>query len=151
MAGEMARRSIRMAMSGRPGAVHLSLPTDSLEGETPDESVYGAPDFALAMRTRPDPDLVQRAADAITQASRPVIVAGGGVLTSRAWDELTALAETLNIPVATSINGKGSVAETSPVSIGIVGGNGARSYTNAVVANADLGYFHWHTDRFHDD
>ena len=93
------------------------------------------------MRTRPDPDLVQRAADAITQASRPVIVAGGGVLTSRAWDELTALAETLNIPVATSINGKGSVAETSPVSIGIVGGNGARSYTNAVVANADLVIF----------
>jgi acetolactate synthase-1/2/3 large subunit len=140
---EMTRRAIRMASSGRPGAVHLSLPTDSLEGETPDESVYGAPDYgtAPAMRTRPDPELVQRAADAIAQAQRPVIVAGGGVLTSRAWDELTDLAEALNIPVATSINGKGSVAETSPVSIGIVGGNGARSYTNAVVANADLVIF----------
>jgi acetolactate synthase-1/2/3 large subunit len=140
---EMTRRAIRMAMSGRPGAVHLSLPTDSLEGETPDDSVYGAPDFALspALRTRPDPELIQRAADAIAQASRPVIVAGGGVLTSGAWDELTVLAETLNIPVATSINGKGSIVETSPVSIGIVGGNGARSYTNAVVATSDLVIF----------
>src|SRR5687767_6137740 len=118
-----------MAMSGRPGAVHLSLPADSLEGETPDESVYGAPDFALspALRTRPDPELVRRAADAIVQSAKPVIVAGGGVMISRAWDELTAFAEALNIPVATSINGKGSVAETSPVSIGIVGGNAARS------------------------
>jgi len=140
---EMTRRAIRMAASGRPGAAHLSLPTDSLEGETPDDSVYGVPDFAVspALRTRPDPELIQRAADVIEQATRPVIVAGGGVLTSRACEELTALAEMLKIPVATSINGKGSVAETSPISIGIVGGNGARSYTNAVVANSDLVIF----------
>jgi acetolactate synthase-1/2/3 large subunit len=137
---EMTRRAVRMATTGRPGAVHLSLPTDTLEGETPDGSAYGVPEFssAPALRTRPDPELVQRAADAIARAERPVIVAGGGVLTSAAWEELTLFAETLNIPVATSINGKGSVAETSPVSIGIVGGNGARTYTNAVVAHADL-------------
>src|SRR5215217_9361728 len=140
---EMTRRALRMATAGRPGAVHLSLPTDSLEGETPDSSVYGVPDFATApaLRTRPDPSLVQRAADAIAQAERPVIVVGGGVLISGAWDELTLFAETLNIPVATSINGKGSIAETSPVSIGIVGGNGARAYTNGAVANADLVIF----------
>ena len=137
---EMTRRAIRMAMAGRPGAVHLSLPTDSLEGETPDESVYGAPDYAISpsLRTRPDPALVLRAADAIERSERPVIIAGGGVVTSRAWDELTALAEALNIPVATSINGKGAIAETSPVSVGLVGGNGARAYTNALVGAADL-------------
>jgi acetolactate synthase-1/2/3 large subunit len=140
---EMTRRAIRMATSGRPGATHLSLPADVLEEETPDESVYGVPEFgtAPALRTRPDPELVQRAADAISVAQRPVIVAGGGVVTSGAWDELTRLAETLNIPVATSINGKGSIAETSPVSIGIVGGNGARAYTNDVVCDADLVIF----------
>ncbi|HEU0115033.1 MAG TPA: thiamine pyrophosphate-binding protein, partial [Thermomicrobiales bacterium] len=71
---EAARRAIRMATSGRPGATQLSLPTDSLEGETPDASVYGIPDFAAApaLRTRPDPALVQRAADALTAAARPV-------------------------------------------------------------------------------
>ena len=140
---EMTRRALRMATAGRPGAVHLSLPTDSLEGETKDESVYGVPDFltAPALRTRPDPDLVQRAADAIAQAEKPVIVAGGGVMISQAWDALTAFAEALNIPVATSINGKGSIAETSRVSVGIVGGNGARDYTNALVADSDLVIF----------
>ena len=140
---EATRRAVRMTTAGRPGAVHLSLPSDVLEGETPDGSVYGAPDFgrAPALRTRPDPALIQRAADAIARAERPVIVAGGGVLTSGAWDELTALAEGLNIPVATSINGKGSIAETSTVSLGVVGGNGARAYGNACVAAADLVVF----------
>jgi len=98
------------------------------------------PDYAFSpsLRTRPDHSLVQRAAEAIAKAERPVIVAGGGVVTSGAWDELTALAEALNIPVATSINGKGSIAETSPVSVGLVGGNGARAYTNDLVAASDL-------------
>lgn len=137
---EMTRRAIRMATVGRPGAVHLSLPTDSLEGETDDRSIYGTPELSRVpvLRTRPEPDLVERAAGIIEQASRPVIVAGGGVVTGQAWDALTTFAETLNIPVATSINGKGSIAETSRVSIGIVGGNGARAYTNDVVSDADL-------------
>lgn len=137
---EMTRRAIRMATVGRPGAVHLSLPTDALEGETDDRSIYGIPELSHVpvVRTRPDPELVERAAQLIEQATRPVIVAGGGVVTGQAWDELTRFAETLNIPVATSINGKGSIAETSPVSIGIVGGNGARAYTNDVVSAADL-------------
>lgn len=137
---EATRRALRMATSGRPGATHLSLPADVLEGETPDATVWGVPEFgqAPALRTRPDQGLVQRAADALVGAERPVIVAGGGVVTAGAWDALTALAEALNIPVGTSINGKGSIAETSPVSVGIVGGNGARSYANAWVAGADL-------------
>ena len=137
---EATRRAIRMAMSGRPGATHLSLPTDVLEGDAPAETVFGLAEFATApaLRTRPDPSLVQRAADALAGAERPVIVAGGGVLISGAWDELTDLAEALNVPVATSINGKGSIAETSSVALGVVGGNGARPYANAWLADADL-------------
>ncbi len=140
---EAARRAVRMATTGRPGATHLSLPTDTLEGETPDDGIYGTPEFgrAPALRTRPDPALVQRAADLLTAAERPVFVAGGGVLASGAWAELTALAEGLAVPVATSLNGKGSVAETSCVAIGVVGGNGARPYANACVADADLVVF----------
>ncbi len=137
---EATRRAIRMATGGRPGATHLSLPTDALEGETPDWSVYGVPEFgaAPAARARPDQALLERAAAEIAAAERPVIVAGGGVVISQAWDALTAFAEALNVPVATSINGKGSIAETSPVSIGVIGGNGARAYANACLAEADL-------------
>ena len=137
---EAARRAIRMATASRPGAIHLSLPTDSLEGETPDRSVYGVPEFgaAPAMRVAPDQSLVERAAAELAAAERPVIVAGGGVLASQAWEELSDLAEALYVPVATSINGKGSIAETSDVAIGVVGGNGARPYANACLADADL-------------
>lgn len=137
---EMTRRALRMATGGRPGATHLSLPTDALEGETPDSSVYGVPEFgsAPAARSRPEQALIERAAAELAAAERPVIVAGGGVVIAQAWDALTALAEALNVPVATSINGKGSIAETSPVAIGVIGGNGARPYANACVADADL-------------
>src|SRR5215210_8524711 len=53
---EAARRGVRMATTGRPGATHLSLPTDSLEGETPDSSVYGIPELAVARALRIAPD-----------------------------------------------------------------------------------------------
>lgn len=137
-------RAVRLAVSERPGAVHLSLPEDVLEEGhggpfRPDhDAVQGC---VPSSRPRADADEVQKAADAIVQAERPVIVAGGGVLTSGASESLTALAERANIPVGTSINGKGSIAETSPVSIGVVGGNGARTYANAWVRDADLVIF----------
>lgn len=139
-APEVLRRAIRTATSGRPGAVSLVLPADVLTGHVDDDAVRGVPDLleSPSYRTRPDPASITRAADMIDRASRPVIVAGGGVRVSGAWDELTTLAETLAIPVGTSINGKGSVPETSPISLGVVGGNGARPYANDIVAGADL-------------
>ncbi len=136
-------RAARLATSERPGSVHLSLPSDVLD-EDGGELVRNASAWtatAPAARLRAPADEVQRAADLISQSTRPVIVAGGGVMTSRAWNELTAFAESTGIPVATSINGKGAIAETSACSIGVVGNNGARSYANAWVADADLIFY----------
>lgn len=137
-------RAMRLATSDRPGAVHLSLPSDVLEATVIEDVSRGktrsqgrVPDS----RPRADAAEVQRAADLIAQAERPVIVAGGGVLTSGAWDVLTRLAESTGIPVGTSINGKGAIAETSACSIGVVGGNGARSYANAWISDSDLVIF----------
>lgn len=140
---EATRRALRMTTTGRPGATHLSLPSDTLGGETPDQSVYGDPTFGAApsLRSRPDASLVDRAARMIESSRRPVIVAGGGVLTSGAQQALTEYAEALGIPVVTSINGKGSIAETSPASAGVVGGNGAWVFTNDLVSEADLVIF----------
>ncbi|MDQ4045718.1 MAG: thiamine pyrophosphate-binding protein [Chloroflexota bacterium] len=143
--GDAARRAIRMAISGRPGASHLSLPEDSLENDV-SESVARQGDERLTdrfplSRPRADSAEVDRAARMLVEAHRPVIVVGGGVHASQAYDALAALAEGCNIPVATSINGKGAIAETSLVSIGVVGANGARSYANAWVAEADLVFF----------
>lgn len=137
-------RAVRLATSERPGAVHLSLPSDVLEATVFDEvsrSAMRSQGCAPGSRPRADTDEVQRAADLIAGAERPVIVAGGGVLTSGAWDVLTTFAESTGIPVGTSINGKGAIAETSACSIGVVGGNGARSYANAWISDADLVVF----------
>lgn len=137
---EALRRALRLATSGRPGATHLALPADVLAGDIGNASTHTDPLWGStpAAPVRPDPAAIERAARIIAGAERPVIVAGGGVHASRAWDALTRFAETLNIPVATSINGKGSVAETSAVSLGVVGGNGGREYTNRAVMEADL-------------
>ncbi len=139
-APEVLRRAIRLATSDRSGAVSISMPADILKGEVDDANVYGIPQFmsAPSSRTRPDTDAVVRAAALIRAASRPVIVAGGGVLISRAWDALTAFAEATSTLVGTSINGKGSIAEVHPLSLGVVGGNGARGYANQMVAECDL-------------
>ena len=140
---DAVHRAVRLATSDRPGATHLSLPADVLEEPegTATRDALKSRGVAPQSRPRADAGEVQRAADLIAHAQRPVIVAGGGVLTSAAWDELTRFAEGAGIPVGTSINGKGSIAETSACSIGVVGGNGAPSYANEWIREADLVFF----------
>jgi len=138
---DAVHRAVRLATSERPGAVHLSLPSDVLEEEGGRNDRADCAETASKVpssRPRADASEVLRAADLISRAERPVIVAGGGVLTSGAWDRLTEFAGATGVPVATSINGKGSIAETHPCAIGVVGNNGARSYANTWVAEADL-------------
>ncbi len=137
------RQAFRIATSGRPGAVQLTLPMDVLGQQVRTPSLHAeAPCHAYpAYRTRPDPAAVERAVDLLVGARAPVIVAGGGVVTSQAWQQLTDLAETLGAPVGTSICGKGAIAEDHPLSLGVVGGNGGRPYANRVVAAADLVFF----------
>jgi len=134
------RQAFRIATSGRPGAVQVTLPMDVLADEVDAPSLHAEEPCRSypAYRTRPDPSAVERAAGLLLQARQPVIVAGGGVVTSGAWAELTALAEALGAPVGTSICGKGAIAEDHPLSLGVVGDNGARPYANALLRAADL-------------
>ena len=141
---DAVHRAVRLATSDRPGAVHLSLPSDVLEvegGENRRSGRAATVSSVPSSRPRADAGEVVRAADLLVRAERAVIVAGGGVLTSGAWDQLTAFAESTGIPVGTSINGKGAIAETSDCSIGVVGNNGARSYANAWISDADLVFY----------
>ena len=89
-------------------------------------------------RTKTDPAAVTRAVSRLIEAQRPVVIAGGGLVSSGAHDELLALAPLLRAPVATTINGKGSIDETNPLSLGVIGANGGRPYAGQVVENADL-------------
>lgn len=140
---EILQRAFRIATSGRPGAVQITLPHDVLDQEIDSVQLHAQEENKTypAFRTRPDPAMVHRAAVLLARAQRPVMVAGGGATISQAWDEITRLGEVLTMPVGTSINGKGSIAEDHPLSIGVVGGNGARPYANRLVAAADLVLF----------
>ncbi len=140
---EVLRKAFRIATTGRPGPVQITLPEDILEEETSLTDFYAEPACCTfpALRTQPPQDMVVEAVQALLQAKRPLVVAGGGATISGAWHELTELAELLSMPVGTSINGQGSIDETHPLSLGVVGGNGARPYANEVVAAADLVMF----------
>jgi len=137
---DVMRQAFRVAASGRPGAVQVTLPMDVLADETGAYALHAEEPCRHypAYRTRPDPAAVERAAGMLIRARQPVIIAGGGVVNSQAWEELTALAEALGAAVGTSICGKGAIDETHPLSLGVVGNNGGRPYANQVLQSADL-------------
>ena len=138
---ELLSRAFQIATTGRPGPVLVSLPLDMLRHEHP----FGQADLRVddrygrfpATRLRPPPDDVDAAAAALLAAERPIILAGGGVMASDASDEVQALAETLEVPVATTFMGKGTLAEDHPLALGPFGLIG-RPATNEFVLQADL-------------
>jgi acetolactate synthase I/II/III large subunit len=135
----VVEEALRCARSGRPAPVALIIPEDLLD----ERVVWTEPASPQAV---PVADLVpqasiDQAARLLEEARRPVIVAGGGVHLSAAYDALAGLAEAAALPVATSIHGKGAIDEGSRWSLGVVGANGAREQGNAYVADADLVLF----------
>jgi acetolactate synthase-1/2/3 large subunit len=82
-------------------------------------------------------EVVHRAATMLSEAKKPVIVGGGGAVRSGAWGEITDLAERMQIPVGTSLSGKGLIADDHPLSIGPVGSY-SRRVANDIVSDADL-------------
>jgi acetolactate synthase-1/2/3 large subunit len=139
MLPDIVRRAFRAATSGRGGAAHIVLPEDVLMEGAPPLAIYAEPACRRypSYRVQAPRDSLAMMLDALLVAQRPLIVAGGGAVLSGAWDEITRIAETLAIPVATTINGKGSINEMHAWSVGVIGGNGGRPYANQLMAEAD--------------
>ena len=139
------RQAFREATSGAPGPVHLDVlgltgnlatdPEADLEVVI-EEPFTGYPAF----RPEPAAESIQAAARRLAEAKRPVLVAGGGVTASQAGPDLVQIAEMLSIPVATSLNGKGTIREDHPLSVGVVG-TYSRKCANEIVCEADLVLF----------
>jgi uncharacterized protein len=115
---ELMRRAFTQLRTGRKGPVLIEVPKDIAEQELSGDFTYSP---VKPHRTGPDPADVKIAVDMITKARRPIILAGGGVHWAEAWAELQQLAETLSIPVVTTMNGKSSFPETHPLSLGLAG------------------------------
>jgi acetolactate synthase-1/2/3 large subunit len=141
---DLLRQAFRVATSSAPGPVHLEMSgthAQVLESEadlTPlwEERFMKVPAF----RPEPEPDAVRAVAQILSEAARPVIIAGGGVIWSGAEAELTKLAELLQIPVATSLNAKAALTDDHPLNVGVPG-TYSRWCANRVIAEADLVFF----------
>ena len=131
------------AASGRAGPAVLLVPLDVLD-ERPDPA---SPQRSASLGTFPldravaDPERISVAADIIAAAKAPIIIAGGGVHSSQAWEQLEAM-QALGLPVATTVMGKGAVAEGDPLSVGVVGyfmaPRGRSSHLRSLVTEADV-------------
>jgi len=141
----LLRQAFREATSGAPGPVHLDLlgfAGELIDKAEADLEVIIEEPFTHfpAFRPEPDGELVEEAARLLETAERPVIVAGGGAITSSAGLEILSLAERLSIPVATSLTGKGVISDHHPLSVGVVGSY-SKGCANHIVSEADLVLF----------
>jgi acetolactate synthase-1/2/3 large subunit len=129
--------AFRIAVSGRPGPTVVIVPENLLD-ETADVARPSTAYTVPLSRLGANDTNIRSIADAILLAKRPAIVAGGGVHWSRAYGGLEELATAIGAPVGTTIHGKGAIAESHPLSLGVVGANGGRDYATDRVASADL-------------
>ena len=141
---ETVRAAFRAMTSGKPGAAHLALPFDTQKDASVDaDDLWAQPEHATypSWRCAPDPAAITAAVSALLSARQPLILCGGGVVIAGAEAELASVAERLGAPVATTISGQGSMPETHPLCVGVVGSNGGTLPTRAVVEQADLVMF----------
>jgi len=131
--------AIKHATSGRPGPACVVMRSASIGGEVDVESppfIHNAAGYLNTTKPQSAPHDIQKAIEILSSSRRPVIVAGNGVHMAQAHDQLRQLAEIWNMPVATSYKGKSALAETHPLSLGMVGIYG-QATANQAVGDAD--------------
>jgi acetolactate synthase-1/2/3 large subunit len=129
-------RAFNQMLSGRPGPVLIDMPMD-VQADDADVTIPEPTSHEPQGRPRPDAASVERAARLLTEARRPVLLAGGGVITADASAELVALAEHLGAPVVTTWMGKGTIPEDHELNAWSVGDT-ASTCGNALARSADV-------------
>ena len=134
----MVRRAFHLARTGRPGPVLIDMPRDVSQGDVT------AFDFPQEVKIRgyhpeitPELSSVEDAVALIEQSRKPVLYAGGGVVATDAHEELRAFAEKTDIPVTTTLMGRGAIDDAHPLALNMLGMHGT-AYANWAVRDADL-------------
>ncbi|WP_067469317.1 thiamine pyrophosphate-binding protein [Actinomadura macra] len=115
-AGETVVAAGRAAGTGPPRPTAVEIPIDLQYARVP--ATLTVPDPVPVPRPAPPEDRVRAAADLLAGAARPLLWAGGGVLSAGAWPELRRLVDRLEIPVVTSVQGRGALPEDHPLCLG---------------------------------
>ena len=131
------REAFHIATNGRPGPVLVDLPKDMLNttGRFSGMKKVEIPSFKPTLNGH-HPQ-IKKAAEMLSHAKKPLIYAGGGVISGNAWEELTAFAERMNIPVTTTLMGLGAYPESKPQSLGMLGMHGTW-YANMAMTECDV-------------
>lgn len=132
-APEIVRKAFKMAISEKPGAVHIDLP-ENIAAMAADGKPLSHGDLEKSFASYSS---IERAADAIRSAKNPVILAGNGVIRSRAGEAVTKMVDTLRIPAANTFMGKGVVSYKNPLSLWSIG-LAQRDYVNRLFEKVDL-------------
>ena len=130
---EAFRKAFKLAQSEKPGATHVEIPEDVARMETDGQPL-------LVQWLHPGgaaPEQIEKAARTISEASRPVVLAGNGVIRGHASAALVRFAEKLNLPVATTFMAKGVIPDTHPLALGAIGLQ-TPDYVNLEFAEADV-------------
>lgn len=130
------RRAFQIAVTGRPGPVHVDVPMD-VQGAAADVEIPDPATSRTHSRPGGDPDSIAEAADLLADADSPVIVPGGGTMLSGAWEEVQTLAEHLKAPVIPTFQGKGIIPEDHDLFVGYAGWIGSTA-GNELASNADV-------------
>ena len=139
---EVVRRAFRIATSGCPGAVHISVPEDIYHQEVDagtlsfhvERECTRFPAFPAKARSGD----VEMLAALVGQAKRPLLVAGGGVNRSGAGAALSRMAQRSGIPVVTTITGQNVMPDRDELAIGVIGDNGFHPHALRALEEADL-------------
>lgn len=137
---ELVRRAVNVSTSGRPGPVNLDVPEEVFHGthDFVEADLWADSDACVvgSRPIRPAAAAVERAADAVRRARRPLLLVGGGIHFSAGYGALRAFLDLTGMPVATTISGKGAIAEDDPLSAGVFGR--FSRFANELIAESDL-------------
>ncbi len=137
------RRAFKESTTGKPGSCHLALPFDIQNHEIPEKEVWVDKKHTRfpAEGKRPNISKLNKILDEIYKSKNPILICGGAVKNAFAEKELQRFVEKLNIVLATSVTGKGTLADNHPNCLGVVGSNGGSIYTRETLNNSDLVIF----------
>lgn len=134
---DVIREAFHIATNGRPGPVLVDLPKDMLntKGKYSGMKNVDIPSFKPVIQGH-QPQIA-KAAEMLSNAKKPLLYVGGGAIAGEAWEEVTAMAERLNVPVTTTLMGLGAFPENKPQSVGMLGMHGTW-YANMAMTECDV-------------
>ena len=133
----MVNNAFYIATTGRPGPVLIDLPKNVQSGMADVEFTNKIDIRGYKLPIEPNPARISEASDLLAKAQCPIILAGGGVITAGASDELVKMSDLLMAPVATTFMGKGAFPENNPLSLGSIGMHGNPA-ANKLMGEADV-------------